>query len=158
MRKTNNLNKNKGEIMKKKILTMLLATVCISLNWHLSAADKEQKKAPTSFKEFFEHLDLTKNTSLHVKHYWKKNRGKTFTWTGKVVNVKGKRGKAEICVANSEAPTYKGFNLILISYQIDNAAALKIGQEIKFKGQVYNYKGKHGKPIIVYVNNVEILP
>ena len=144
--------------MKKTTLIVSLAVICISLSNYISAADEEKKKPSMSFKEFSEHLDLTKNTSLHVKHYWVKAKGKTFTWTGKVVDVKGGRGKAEIHVANSATPTHKGFNLILVSYQMDNAAALKVGQEIKFKGQVYNYKGKRGRPIIVYMNNVEILP
>ena len=140
---------------------LLISVFVVALVGNLFAdikAKAEEKEKQMSFKEYAEHLMLTKNTSLHVKNFWSKTKGKTYTWKGKVLDVKGGRGKAEIHVANDESPLYKGFNLILVSYHIDKAAALKKGQEIKFKGQVYNYKGRRGNPIIVYMNNVELLP
>jgi uncharacterized membrane protein len=145
----------------RKILLITVFFVISLFNAVLFADDSakaEDKKTPISFKEYVENLMLTKNTSLHVKHFWAKSKGRTYTWTAKVVNVKGGRGKAEIQAANSGVPTLNGINLILVSYHIDKAAGLNIGQEIKFKGQVYNYKGRRGKPIIVYMNNVELLP
>ncbi len=140
---------------------LLISVFVVGLFCNLFAdmkAKVEEKDKPMSFKEYAKHLMLTKNTSLHVKNFWSKTKGKTYIWTGKVLDVKGGRGKAEIHVANSDSPLYKGFNLILVSYHIDKAAALKKGQEIRFKGQVYNYKGRRGNPIIVYMNHVELLP
>lgn len=111
-----------------------------------------------TLKEFVSHLDLTKNTTLHVEHFWEHHKGKSYTWTAKVVDVKGGRGKAEIHAADDTVKLYKGFNLILVTFQRTDAAALKVGQQIRFRGQVYNYKGRRGNPIIVYMNNVELLP
>ena len=144
--------------MKKSLIIVLVMVLTGFFCNFISAAEAEKKKQPMTFKEFVTHLDLTKNTSLHVEHFWVKNKGQLFTWTGKVVDVKGGRGKAEIRAANADALLYKGFNLILVTHQKADAAALKVGQQIKFRGQVYNYKGRRGNPVIVYMNNVELLP
>lgn len=143
-------------MFKVKVLVSLILTGMLTVP--LLAKQAEEKKAPMDFKEFISHLDQIKNTSLHVEHFWSTNKGKSFTWTGKVVNVKGGRGKAEIWVANPNGSLHKGLNLILVTYQRSEAAKLQIGDEIRFRGNVYNYKGRKGSPIIVYMNNVEILP
>lgn len=146
----------------RKILLIVVSLSLVALFQGELRADgtekTEDKNAAMSFKDFTEHLNLTKNTALHVKNFWTKTKGRSFTWSGKVVNVQGGRGKAEIHVANGEVPTVKGINLVLVTYNLDKAAALKIGEEIKFKGQVSNYRGRRDNPIIVYMNNVEILP
>lgn len=94
---------------------------------------------------------------MHVSYFWDNAKGRRVKWTGKVVDVKGGRGKAEITVLNDKKPAYKGFNIILVSYKTDQAAALKKGEYITFSGDIYNYKGRSGNPIIVYLNNAEIL-
>ena len=147
--------------MKKILLNTLMVLVGVMLGTGLRAEEAEkniEKDQEMTFKDYSEHLNLAKNTDLHVKNFWAKTKNKFYTWTGKVVDVKGGRGKAEIHVANGDVPTANGINLVLVTYQMDNAAALKVGQEVKFKGQVYNYKGRRGSPVIVYMNNVEILP
>ena len=144
--------------MNKMILTLFLVASIWTSGSFSSAGEVEDKKAPMSFKDFTTHLDLNKNTFLHAKNFWVKTKGKSFIWTGKVVNIKYGRGKVEIYVANEEAPLYKGFNLILMTYRKSNVAALKVGQETKFRGQIYNYKGRRGNPIIVYMKNVKFLP
>lgn len=147
--------------MKRILLNMLILFVGVMLGvgaWAEEAVKNAEKDQEMTFKDYTDHLDLSKNTALHVTNFWTKTKNKTYTWAGKVVDVKGGRGKAEIHVANGEVPTANGINLVLVTYQMDNAAALKVGQEIKFKGQVYNYKGRRGSPTVVYLNNVEILP
>lgn len=144
--------------MEKKVIILSLIILAVSMGNLISDDAKEEKKPPVSFKEFVSHLDLTKNTSLHVEHFWEMNKGKSFIWTAKVVDVKGGRGKAEILAANDEAQVFKGYNLVLVTHLKGDAAALKVGQQIKFRGLTYNYKGHRGNPIIVYMNNVEFLP
>ncbi len=110
-----------------------------------------------NFVDFTDHLSLDKNTSMHVSYFWEKAKGHNVKWTGQVVDVKGGRSKAEISVLNNKKPSHNGINIILISYNPDQAAALKKGEDITFSGEVYNYKGRAGNPIIVYLKNVEIL-
>ena len=119
--------------------------------------DAAKEETSLGFEEFVGNIDPQKNTSLHIEHFWTHNKGRSFTWEAKVVDVKGSRGKAEIRAACENAPLYKGFNLILVTYQKAAAAELKIGQGIKFKGNVYNYRN-HGGTFILYVNNVQLLP
>jgi len=140
--------------MKRATQLMLLTLTLVFFNNTILAVEKEPSSI--TFKQFTENLMLSKNTSLYVKHFWANNaRGKSFTWTGKVVTAKGGRGKAELHIANSSAPLYKGFNIILVTHQLDKAATLKVGQEIKFKGIVYNYKTSAKATIVVYMNKVE---
>jgi len=109
------------------------------------------------FNDFTDHLNLSKNTSMHVSYFWDKAKGKRVKWTGKVVDVKGGGGKAEITVANSKDPNYEGFNIVLTSYKPGQAAALKKDEYITFSGEVCSYKGREEQPIIVYLNNAEII-
>lgn len=144
--------------MKRATQLMVLTLTLVFFSNTIFAAEEVKEKASMTFKEFTENLMLSKNTSLYVKHFWANNaRGKSFTWTGKVVTAKGGRGKAELQIANSSTPLYKGFNIILVTHQLDKAAALKVGQEIKFKGIVYNYKGSGRAAIVVYMEKVKFL-
>jgi hypothetical protein len=108
-----------------------------------------------SFTEVVDSLDLDEKTSLYVKQYWLEIRDQEVTWSGEVKNVKGGRGKAELRVANKARSTYKGFNMVLVSYDVETAAKFEIGQQIKFTGSLYKYKSRKGRPIIIYLNEVE---
>ena len=144
--------------MRKVTQLLVLALVLTFFSNSIFAEKEIKEKASMTFKEFAENLMLTKNTSLHIKHFWANSaRGKSFTWTGKVLTAKGGRGKAELQIANANAPLHKGFNIILVTHQLDKAAKLKVSQEIKFKGIVYNYKGSGKAAIVAYMKNVEFL-
>jgi hypothetical protein len=101
-------------------------------------------------------LNQIKETALAVKANWQEMMGQEVTWTGKVVNVKGGRGKADIFIFNKDRSSYKGYNIVLETFDMEAAANLKIGQKIKFKGILIDYKGKKGNPVIIYLNSVEL--
>jgi len=107
------------------------------------------------FEEVVGHMDLTKKTSLHTETYWNNNLGSTVTWSGSVYDVKGGRGKAVVYVANKAKPLYKGYNIVLTSFDMEAASNLEINQRISFSGQLQKCKNKKGRPIIIYLNNVE---
>lgn len=108
-----------------------------------------------SFTEVADNLNLTKKTSLYVKTYWQGIMGQEVYWIGKVVNVKGGKGKAVVYIADNNRTLYKGYNIVLETFDMESAAQLEIGQTAKFKGLLSDYKGKKGNPVIVYLNQVE---
>ena len=108
------------------------------------------------FGQVVDNLDLSKNTSLHVKEYWKKVVGESVTWTARVHDVAGGRGKAKILAVNKARKSYKGYNLVLVTYDVSKAADLHIGDGIRFTGELYKYKSRRGRAVILYLNNVEL--
>ena len=74
-----------------------------------------------------------------------------------MVDVKGRSGKYELHLNNKSRDTYKGFNLILVSYTKDGSVpALKIGDQVTFTGNLYNYRLKSNNVVIAYIKNVII--
>ena len=108
-----------------------------------------------SFSEVADNLNLTKKTSLYVKTYWQEITGQEVYWIGKVVDVKGGKGKADVYIADKDKSLYKGYNIVLETFDMEGAGKLEIGQTLKFRGLLSNYKRKQGHPIIIYLNQVE---
>lgn len=140
--------------MKKFILLglLFLGSIVSAL-----ASNHKDQALKMDFKEFVSNISLNESTILHVQQFWNDNKEKSVTWKAQVINVVGVKGKAEIKAANASAALYKGFNLVLVSSHRPEAAKLQIGQEIKFKGNVFKYRNRSGA-IIVYVKNVVVLP
>jgi hypothetical protein len=110
------------------------------------------------FTEFVDRLDLTQNTSLSVKTFWSEAAGKTVRWEGKLVDAKMGRGKAEVFAVNEARPSSRGYNMVVVFYSgFDKLEKLRKGDRFAFEGEVYNYKGRSGHPVIVYVRNARIL-
>ncbi len=107
------------------------------------------------FMEVVGHMDLTKNTSLHTDTYWNSMLGTTVSWNGIVKDVKGGRGKAVVYVANKSKRLYKGYNIVLTTFDKEGASKLGLNKTVKFSGQLTKCKNKKGRPIIIYLNNVE---
>ena len=110
-----------------------------------------------AFKEIADQLDSTKTNTLKIKSNWAKIDNKTFTWYGKVVSVRGGWGKAEVHVACPNRTLYKGFNVILVTYDKAAAADLKMDTNVRFTGKVYNYKPKRNGLVILYMTDVKFL-
>jgi hypothetical protein len=111
-----------------------------------------------TFEKVYEGLDPRKNTQLFVQQFWKNIFGKELTTTGEVIDVRPAKGQAEVDVANKSKPAVERINLRLIVPSLDQAAVLKRGQQIKFKGYIDNYKDYRGGGIVVTLKNVEFLP
>jgi len=135
--------------MIKKIAVLLASVLFIS-----SIAASQEKSL--SFSDVVDKLNLTKKTALAVKTNWQEMMGQEVTWTGKVVNVVGGKAKADIYAANKDRSTYRGYNIVLETYDIQGASKLDIGKNIKFKGVLSDYKGRKGRPIVIYLNSVEL--
>ncbi len=107
-----------------------------------------------SFPEFIDNMNTQKKTALHVKTYWRNMKGQDVTWVGTVYDARSRRGKAQVLVANKTRPRARGYNIVLVSNDIDAAASLEIGQKIRFSGVIHNYRGRRGRPIIVTLIDV----
>ncbi len=115
------------------------------------------KRKGLSFGYVYDNLDLKKNTKLYTREFWKEVEGKEVVWKGIVFDVRGGRGKAKVYVVNKKRAPVKGYNIILVIYDISNAAKLKKGQKIRFRGYLHNYKsGKRGGVVII-LRDAEIL-
>ncbi len=111
-----------------------------------------------TFEKIIEGLDPRKNTQLFVQQFWKNIFGKELTTSGEVVDVRPAKGQAEVSVANKSKPTVERINIRLIVPSLDQAAVLKRGQQINFKGYIDNYKDYRGGGIVLVLKNVEFLP
>ena len=136
----------------RTFISIIFIMFSILIMSSIKKAQSIQVNATLSFTDVVDNLDLTKHTSLAVKNYWKDIKGAEVTWKGTVQNVKGGKGKAQILVANKERKTYKGYNIVLVTYNLEAAAKLEPGQPINFTGILYDYKGRKGNPIIIYLN------
>lgn len=108
-----------------------------------------------SYAEVADNLNLSEKTSLFVETYWEEVKGQEVYWIGEVVDVKGGRGKAVVYIADKSRSLYKGYNIILTTYDVKSAGKLELKQSVKFKGLLSKYKGNKDRPIIVYLDQVE---
>jgi hypothetical protein len=121
--------------MKKKSSAWFVSVVLAALVAPVLAA------GPT-FGELSEHLDRRKQTKLHAEEYWKSKKGTEVNWAGEVHDVDGGKSKAKVYVADKSRPTYKGYNIVLVTPDVPKAAMLTKGQKIRFKGYLDGYDSK----------------
>lgn len=115
------------------------------------------QKNAVKFNHVVKQLNVSKNTRLAVKNNWQNLKGTEVNWTARVVDVKGGRGKVQILAVHKGAKKYRGYNLVLTTFDIEAAAQLKKDQRIRFSGQLNKYKAKNGGLVILYLNEVELL-
>jgi hypothetical protein len=110
-----------------------------------------------SYPSVVEHLSVSKNTQLHVREYWKSSQGQEATWSAEVIDVQGgRKGRVKILAADKSQPTYKGYNIVLVSSDVAKAADMKRGQKIRFKGNLKDYAQKDAATVIE-LSEVQIL-
>ncbi|MBN1406634.1 MAG: hypothetical protein JW956_02530 [Calditrichaceae bacterium] len=139
--------------IKIKFIITFIMIACISVT---TAQDKQPDPGP-KFTEVADNLDLSKHSAREVMNYWKKVNGKQVTWTGTVKEAKAGRGKAQIMVANDKRKLSNGYNIVLITYDLEAAGNLKLNQSISFTGTLYDYKGRKGNPVIIYLDEVVLV-
>ncbi len=112
--------------------------------------------AADDFGRIADNLDLRKNTKLHVKEYWKTVEGTEFASSGRVVDVRGGRGKAQVLVLNRSRTPVRGHNIVLIVYDVSAAAGLKKGQSVKFKGYLHSYDADRRGAVVLTVRDAQL--
>jgi hypothetical protein len=99
--------------------------------------------APPTFVQVVDGVDGGKNTKLAAKENWKKFKGQEVSWSGVVHQVDTKGSKeAVVYVADKSRPLYKGYNIKLITSELEKAASFKKGQTIRFKGYIDDFDSK----------------
>ncbi|HUR41548.1 MAG TPA: hypothetical protein VM240_10315 [Verrucomicrobiae bacterium] len=112
--------------------------------------------ASYDFATTVDNLDRRKVTKMHASQYCKDARGHDVTWSGKVHDVRGGRRSAKIFVANDARPMYKGYNIVVVTGDLDRAAKVAKGERIKFRGQIGGCTLKDNGAILE-VENADIL-
>ncbi len=128
--------------MKKIALSIIVGMLAIT-----PLAPAVAQKA-LGFAELFDHVDLRKNTKLHAQEFWKSVKDTEVTWSGEVVDVEGGSSKVKIRAADKSRPTYKGYNIVIITHDVSKAADLKKGQRFRFKGILTGYDSKDAAAVI----------
>jgi len=106
----------------------------------------------TGFGELVDHMDSRKQTSLHAKEYWQKVKGTEVSWSGIVYDVKGDSSKAKVYVADKSRPLHSGYNIVIVTHDIEKAANLKKGQSLRFKGNLDDFRSKDAGGIVTLAN------
>jgi hypothetical protein len=122
-----------------------------------SAPAQEVNTPPSGFGEFVDRIDCKTNTRLASKSNWALLKGVQVSWSGEVSDVKAGRGRAEVYIANRQKTLYRGYNIILVTYDLKKAALLKKGQSVKFSGLPERYSCRPGVPTVITLRNGQIL-
>jgi hypothetical protein len=93
-------------------------------------------------------LSLGDNTQIAVTKYWNSINGQQVTWSGEVVDFSTRRREARVFVADTSQPLYKGYNIMVKTYDYDKVSALKKGQTIRFTGELDEYKVQEAHIVI----------
>ncbi|HUS24257.1 MAG TPA: hypothetical protein VM369_04865 [Candidatus Binatia bacterium] len=104
--------------------------------------------AAPSFGTVVDNLDLRKNTKLHAQEYWKGVKGEEVNWSGTVYDVKGGRRKAKIYLADRSRPLWRGYNLVVNTYDLQKAGNVKKGGTVRFHGVLDSYSLKDAGAVI----------
>jgi hypothetical protein len=140
---------------KGAILILFFVTTLFLIETGFGQNSKDEESIPENYAEFVDNMDPMKHTDLHVKNYWQKMRGKEVTWSGDVVEAQTKRGhRAQVLIADKTKPRYRGYNIVLITPDVDAAASFNKGESVKFKGVIHDYRGRRGNPLIVTLIDV----
>lgn len=143
----------------RKLGLCLLSIVCVCLI-SCGKSVPDGGYGDGEFTEVMDSIDLNaaNNTSVNVKTKWTEVVGKTVVWDGEVVDVKsGRGGRIEIYVKKDEKPLYRGYNVIVTSYDGTKGGALKKGDSFTFKGQIKDKSQRSNGPLVIYIDNAEIL-
>ena len=119
----------------------------------VSGTPPEPSAAATDFARFAGMLRMEKNTEIAVKHNWTSLRYLTVTWTGRVTEVKGGRGRAEVYLAIAGSPLYQGYNVIVVTADIESAGTLAKGQLVSIQGTPSRYTQRRGNPLVITIKN-----
>ncbi len=111
------------------------------------------------FTTLFDNLDhnIISNTSLSIQQSWREVEGREVRWSAEVVDVKPSRGMAAVYAKRGERPLYRGYNLVFTVFDQAAAGNLRKGDTAMFQGTLQRYSSRRGRPVVVYVNNVQIV-
>ena len=104
------------------------------------------------FGEIVDHMDSRKQTKMYTKEYWQKVKGTEVTWSGVVHDVKGGSSKAKVYVADRSRPLHSGYNIVVVTHDIEKAAKLRKGQSLRFKGNLDDFRNKSAGGIVTIAN------
>ncbi len=102
-------------------------------------------------------LDIRGNTTLSVQNQWDGVLGARVEWTAEVYDVRASRGQAVIYAVRAERPAHRGYNIVITSPDLSRAGSLKRGETVSFRGSLYRYSSRRGRPVVLYVRDAQVL-
>ena len=102
-------------------------------------------------------LDIMENTTLSVQNQWDGVLGARVEWTAEVYDVRASRGQAVIYAVRAERPAHRGYNIVITSPDLSRAGSLKRGETVSFRGSLYRYSSRRGRPVVLYVRDAQVL-
>jgi hypothetical protein len=117
-------------------MTLALRTLACTTALAALLASFGAVAARYDFGTVIDNLDRRKVTKLHAQDYCKDIKGSEVSWTGKVYDVKGGRRNAKIYVANQSRPIYRGYNIVAVTDDLDAAARVHKGEQVRVTGSI----------------------
>ena len=102
-------------------------------------------------------LNPDQKTTLQLKETWKQYKGQEVTWAGTVVEVKDGKHGAKVYILDRARKNYKGYNVVMATHDKERAARLKRGQQIRFKGVLYDFDPHNNGSISIDLRDGEFL-
>ena len=132
-------------------LTRMFAVTALLSALLLPAA----QAAGVAYGALVDQLRIENKTKAELKETWKQYKGQEVTWAGTVTEVKTGKKNAKVYILDSSRKNYKGSNIQMATHDLDRAAKLKRGQQIRFKGTLHNFKNHDNGGVTISLRNGE---
>jgi hypothetical protein len=117
-------------------MTLAMRTLMATAALVASLASADAAAARYEFGTVIDNLDRRKVTKLHAQDYCRQAKGAEVSWSGKVYDVKGGRRSAKVYLANTTRPIYRGYNIVAVTTDLDAAARVRKGEQVRVTGSV----------------------
>lgn len=128
--------------MKKIVWSLICATALVLANSTPAMAES------LSFGQVIDGLSAKNKTKAELREVWGKFKRQEINWSGTVHDVDKSRDEAKVYIADKSRPLYEGFNIYIVTKDVDKAMKLKRGDAVHFKGLIDDYHVHDGVTVV----------
>ena len=101
------------------------------------------------FDDIVDNLNTRKYAKQYVREYWQSVQDQQVSWSGEAYDVQSRsKTRAKIYIADRSRPLFNGYNIIVTTHEVEKAAAIKRGEQVKFIGTLRNYVTKRSGAVL----------